>query len=318
MFGPKGILKQKTDFSFNDFFDLEALSMEHDGLEIITMDEFLSRKEIPGLVLNPPNNRVNWNGLGLKPLWNYLRDVGEVRIWDPRDCMVAFPSSTDRSSLESLELMMEDINNGKYGPIPKPEDYAGKPVPVDASTVERYRESMSERTKLCMYDEKMQNAPLVHFKDDAKEKVRLLTHFYGFIFFQDWRQDLWTKRFVRDHVKYHDEIICTAGRIIQAVRDRARSRDPEGNPQGLFDSFHIRRGDFQYKKTRVDANVIYDISKNELKEGATIYIATDERDKSFFKPLSDHYDLVFLDDFSHLFSNLNTNYYGMVSVCLEF
>jgi hypothetical protein len=55
------------------------------------------------------------------------------------------------------------------------------------------------------------------------------------------------------------------------------------------------------------------MSKSKLKEGDTVYIATDERDKSFFQPLKDHYDVVFLDDFhDELGHHVNTNYYGMI------
>ena len=59
---------------------------------------------------------------------------------------------------------------------------------------------------------------------------------------KDWRHDLWSKRFVRDHLRYSDEIQCAAARIVAAVRDRARRRAaiPHSNPEGLFDSFHIR------------------------------------------------------------------------------
>jgi len=54
------------------------------------------------------------------------------------------------------------------------------------------------------------------------------------------------------------------------------------------------------------------VSENTLKRGATVYIATDEKDKSFFKPFADAYDIVFLDDFMHLLQGVNTNYFGMI------
>jgi len=145
-----------------------------------------------------------------------------------------------------------------------------------------------------------------------KERARLLTHFYAFLFFEDWKQDLWTKRFVRDHLRYLDELQCIAARIVHAIRERARKIDPESNQDGLYDSVHIRRGDFQYKETRLEADILYAKSKEELKEGGTLFIATDERNKSFFKPFAHHYDICFLDDFKHLFKGLNTNYYGML------
>lgn len=76
--------------------------------------------------------------------------------------------------------------------------------------------------------------------------------------------------------------------------------------------FHIRRGDFQFKTTRISAEEIYENSKDELTPNSTIFIATDERDKNFFNPLRSHYDLLFLDDFKQELEGVNTNYFGMV------
>jgi 16S rRNA G1207 methylase RsmC len=47
-------------------------------------------------------------------------------------------------------------------------------------------------------------------------------------------------------------------------------------------------------------------SKAHLQEGGLLYIATDERDKSFFDPFKEHYEIVFLDDFKHLLKGINT------------
>ena len=58
--------------------------------------------------------------------------------------------------------------------------------------------------------------------------------------------------------------------------------------------------DFQYKETRVEADVLYNESKDFIPEGATLYIATDERKKDFFDILKKHYNVYFLDDFKDL------------------
>lgn len=105
--------------------------------------------------------------------------------------------------------------------------------------------------------------------------------------------------------------MCAAARIVEAVRERARNRLPS-NVKGEYDSFHVRRGDFQYKKVKVDAEVLYEESKDQLQEGTTLYIATDERNKSFFDPLKKKYDVTFLDDYLHLIQGVNPNYYGML------
>lgn len=53
-------------------------------------------------------------------------------------------------------------------------------------------------------------------------------------------------------------------------------------------------------------------NSREIKDGSLLYIATDERDKSFFKPFKEKHDVAFLDDFKHLLKGINTNYYGML------
>ena len=37
-----------------------------------------------------------------------------------------------------------------------------------------------------------------------------------------------------------------------------------------------------------------------------------QRDKSFFEPFKEHYDVVFLDDFKEQIKGINTNFYGML------
>lgn len=132
-------------------------------------------------------------------------------------------------------------------------------------------------------------------------------------------------------MRYIDEIQCAAARIVAAMRDHVRSKSG-GDPSGAFDTFHVRRGDFQYKRTRIDANEIYINVADVLPNGTSLYIATDERDKSFFDPLRQHYDVKTMDDFKEVrvlqsegpvitcdsslleqqLEGVNTNYYGMI------
>lgn len=79
-----------------------------------------------------------------------------------------------------------------------------------------------------------------------------------------------------------------------------------------------RRGDFQYTPTRLPANELYELSKNEFTEGATLYVATDERNKTFFDIFKEKYDVVFLDDFMHVIPDVNTNYYGMIDQLVSY
>ena len=55
-------------------------------------------------------------------------------------------------------------------------------------------------------------------------------------------------------------------------------------------------------------------------QSSIIYIATDERDKSFFQPLKEYYSgIYYLDDFIDDIKDVNVNYYGMLDqlVCTK-
>ena len=305
----------RKEFSFQDFYPMEQIAKHHTGLDIVTMEEFLKKMAMTGRLRDkdgnvsfPPGNRTDWNGLSVeinRELNPWLRSVTVMPEWNPNDCLAAFAASKDPKDQETLKELQKMV---RAGGLPNYNDFVGKPVAVDASPKDRLLENLAERKELCIYDPTLQEAPVLHFHGTQKLGGRLLVHFYAFLFFQDWKADLWMKRFVRDHVRYIDEIQCAAARIVQAVRERSR----EHNNKGIFDAFHIRRGDFQYKVTRVDAQEIYDISKDIIPKGSTVYIGTDERNKTFFDPMKKHYDVVFLDDFMNVLEGINPSYYGML------
>jgi GDP-fucose protein O-fucosyltransferase len=247
---------QRNQFSFAHFFHMEAIHKEHVGLDIITMEEFLQRQALSGYfhssnvnnanqVVFPPENRTNWNG-SPQPIFTWLRTHARNVIWTPEQCMAVFPASPKAHDVEDLLTLHQQMLQQD----PKWQDYVGKPVPVNASTMERMKEHAAERREICIYDESLQAAQYIHFPTDHKMNARLLVHSYAFLFFEDWRQDLWMKRFIRDHVRYIDEIQCAAARVVHAIRERAKnnnnSNHTQPNPNGLFDTIHIRRGDFQY------------------------------------------------------------------------
>lgn len=246
--------KQRTHFDFNDFFPMEQMAKENSALELISMQEFLEKEAMSGNLRDkhtrqtsfPPGNRTDWNGM-LQPeydvLREWLRNVTFVPQWNPERCLAAFPANGDHKSIQELQDMQKAIH--KYGFEIK--SYIDNPVPVDSSPMDRMKENLAGRKNLCVYNEEMQQEMVVHFACAHKLGLRLLTHFYAFLFMEDWKEDLWLKRFMRDHMRYNDEIQCAAARLVQAMRKIAHENDPIGNPNGEYDSFHIRRGDFQYK-----------------------------------------------------------------------
>ena len=195
----KGGGDHKKEFSFNDFFHLDSIAMEHEGFNIITMEEFLIRKGVTGQLKNletgvaelPPGGITNWNGKNMRDIFGYLRKVGKYpKGWSPNDCVAAIPSSKGPQAVDELQTMFNDIFALNYGPVPNPEkDFVDDPAAVDGETVHRRREMLSPRDKICIYDQELQDQQLLHFKVDHSEKARMLTHFYSFVFFQDWVSD---------------------------------------------------------------------------------------------------------------------------------
>jgi hypothetical protein len=192
----KGAKEHKKTFTFNDFFLLDNIAIEHPGMNIITMEEFLKRKGVTGQlkdtktgkVVKPPSGITDWSNQKIKPLWEYLRSVGTYPDkWEPWECFAAIPASKDPKDIQELRNMFGDIVSGKYGAIPDPlKDFVDEPVPVDGETVQRMREMLAGRKNICIYDEHLQDAEVLHFKVDNTAKARMLTHFYAFIFFQVW------------------------------------------------------------------------------------------------------------------------------------
>ena len=270
---------QKGQFDFNAFFHMDSLSNEHDGINIITMEEFLKREGMTGKLKNiksglpqlPPHKRTDWNGYHLKELWEYLGDVGVQPKWSPSKCLAAFPASSDPKDIDELEGIMKKAQASGSRHF----HYSSRPVNVDAEPLERLKENRAGRSELCIYNETLQEAPHIFFENGyPQEPSRLLAHFYTFLFFQDWKQGVWALRFVRDHIRYVDELMCAAATIVDALRNEAEINDKGKNHNGTFDTLHIRRGDFQYKDTRIDADEIYNNIKDVLENGSTIYIAT--------------------------------------------
>ena len=153
------------------------------------------------------NNPPSFNVISTREFEN-RKDVDRERVnpgWNPMECIAAFPSRPGSEAIEELKSVHKNMFAEKGGrKKPSLEEFEGKPVEVDAPMEERMRELLTDRSKLCIYDERLQKAQVLHFP--AAKGTRLLTHFYAFVFFADWRADLWSKRFVRDHLRYIDEV----------------------------------------------------------------------------------------------------------------
>lgn len=195
--------------------------------------------------------------------------------------------------------------------------YGGNPATNEAlSSISSFCGSR----KIFNWTSTLNDHPVIHFPAGDKE-YRLLAHFYGMIHFTDPSVENHFKRFVRDFLHYNDEIYCAAGKIVKALQAEAKQRnfdvDEEGG--GGYSAMHIRRGEFQYKKVKISAEKWYENTKEIWKPNEIIYIATDERDKSFFDPIAKHHDIRFLDDYWDIagLGDIDSNYFGMIDTIIS-
>jgi hypothetical protein len=310
--------KENNRFTFHNFFPYNSIAEEHDAVEVISMEEFLQTevfsgnlKDSNGKAVSPPGNVTTWEGRWheSRKYWEWFRGVTTASKWDFSQCTAVFPEKPGAESVAKMQEIFDKMDHKKQSHSLW-RKYQGKPKKVNAPVEDRLQEILSFRNKICMYDTKFQDAKVMHFMGSNDSGARLLVHFYAFLFFQDWKQELWTKRYVRDHLRYIDEIQCGAARIVHAVREKAREH---GDAKGVYNSMHIRRGDFQYKQTQISGDEIVSNIEGLIPDNSTVFIATDERDKKFFDPLRRRYHLYFLDDFVHLLpEGFNKNYYGML------
>jgi len=259
---------------FDSFFSMDNVKA---SLDVITMEEFLRKEALkPGVNVSLPHANVKLKGVALN---EYLRKIAdEIPKWNTFGHYLVFP----RDPKHSIDDMSHRDRRNMY----------------------HFRGS-TKRREAVLYGNVLQNAKHIHFKVDGKNGYRLLTHFYTFLFFADQNVDHLLKRFVRDHIHYLEEIFCKAEIIIQDLNKLSG---------GSFSSMHIRRGDLQFKRVKLESQVLYHNINDIYIEGELLYIATDERDKNYFEPWSVKHELKFLDDYVELaeLKNVNGNWFGMI------
>ncbi|RYG65837.1 hypothetical protein EON64_11095, partial [archaeon] len=250
-----------------------------------------------------------------KPLWEYLEEACETRVWQPGKLFIGF------------NLTGHPLEHSKDG-----SEHLGQFSHFsEDSAAEKQLQffSLEGQRKLMPYDFQLHSHRALYFP--GHEDNRLLTHFYSYLFFVQAAEDRRMKRFVRDRLRYHDDIFCVASKIIAnliALQGTSSTASPaevksikgvnypvSRGEQAQYIAFHIRRGDFQQKHTRLPAQDIEALTQHLVPDRAqrVLYIATDEKNRSFFQPFVQAYrQVVFLDDVMHDsgIEQVDANYVG--------
>ena len=308
---------RQNSHHFSDFFPFDRIKRDR-IVKVITMDEFLAREAVTGnlkvtdkswasvynvggvksidpvnstnsqpvgTVLFPPDGRRTFDTNVRKQkraLWTYLRNAAACPKWQPFKHFVVFPSNKGRTGEEYVYL------NDSKKEIERLNYFAGDRQPV-------------------IFDASWQNERVIHFISVPGQNFRLMTNFYTFLYFEDEWVDKYYKRVVRDYLRYKDYVFCKASIVVERLM---RITDGHG-----YSAFQIRRGELQYKEVKIPADKLLENVGKFIPKGQVIYIATDERNKTFFDPLKTRFPRIyFLDDFSDDIGmkEINPNYMGMI------
>ena len=272
---------------FADFFQIDHKEFP---VKVISMEDFLTTRtsaNVPGTVLESADHcdHRKKSSKSCDPLFQYLKEIGTNPQFEASKTCLIFDE----------------------------EKYSGRTP--SRETLSRVRQWCGTKRETTWWNQDWAAEEILHFPANEKAN-RLLAHFYGMIHFTDSKIDNHFKRFVRDHLHYHDAIFCAAGKIIHALQNEGQkfaSISSDGK-NGSFSALHVRRGDLQYKKVKISAKEWYENTKEVWKKKELLYIATDERDKSFFEDIREQHELRFLDDFWDMagLGELDPNYMGMI------
>lgn len=146
----------------------------------------------------------------------------------------------------------------------------------------------------------------MHIISNPGKGYRLFGLWYPFFYFSDPNWHRFYVSLLRTGFHYQPALYTAAAKVITELVKH----------QGLYHALHIRRGDFQYTQTRLEANEILDNVLPLLKtfpEVKTLYIATDERNATFFAPfLESGYTVKFFHDFPDVEEATRPEFHGMV------
>eukprot|EP01062_Namystynia_karyoxenos_P062509 TRINITY_DN55400_c0_g1_i1.p1 TRINITY_DN55400_c0_g1~~TRINITY_DN55400_c0_g1_i1.p1 ORF type:complete len:781 (+),score=168.82 TRINITY_DN55400_c0_g1_i1:75-2417(+) len=290
------LLDKNRHFSDNAQGIQAMYSMKNIGLRlhVITFEEFVAREVRPGQ-LGPLPPDPNGTLMDSKtshcemPFWEWM-ESGKPRDvqWAPyvvHQEVLLFPP---RGDTQADEAWLQH-------------------------RLARLRDGGDSGRRIVSYGADLERSKVVHFSGHnagptgPQPDRRMLTHFYAFIVHSDRRVDDFSKRFVRDHLRYRDEIFCKAAQVVSLLRRDA------GSPG--YSSFHVRRGELQFEEVKIPADSILENSRGHLNDGELLYISTDEKDRAWFAPfdragyrvrlLRDYYRRARLDA-------VNQNWIGMI------
>jgi len=289
---------------FDEFFPIYSESFKK-RVEVITSEEFFAKEMEKGGYLEVDDESMR------EKLLNLSKGCEKMKK-NPHSCWVIDEFLQKRGLTaqvkDSKNCLIFDENAFKRGP-------SAVTSPMTLRSIGKFCEGREP----LYYGSDMADPGILHFQTSDYGDYRILNHFYSVIYFTDPAVDNYYKRFVRDFIHYHDNIFCAAGKIIQLLQDEGKQLGHEVDEEGAggYSALHVRRGDLQYKEVMISAEEWYNNTAKLWRQPKEIlYIATDERNRTFFDPIARHHDLRFLGDYFEKvgLEKLDSSLMGMVEI----
>jgi len=314
---PKKGDKRKGRRQFTDYYNLTDNMDFMRHVPIISAEEFL---------------QLEGGEDGIIPLTGYNETWTKHLHTVSKSC-----EERKKSDVFCEDLYDHYASHGLVGPITSEAKYANclvfdEKVFLDGNDqIDRLSPDVQQRIKsFCgaqrypiYYNKTMHDTPVWHFETRDMDH-RLLVHFYAILFFTDDKVGNFYKRFARDFFRYPDEVFCAAGKIILALQYENNVLSGTSNPMadldtelvGGYSSLHVRRGDLQFKEVALNSSQWYENTKELWKPNEILYIATDERNTSFFDDFRKKHSgqLRFFDNYKALanLDSIDQTLYGMI------
>ncbi|KAL7551192.1 hypothetical protein ACHAWF_014388 [Thalassiosira exigua] len=291
---------------FDDFFPIYNSSFQK-RINVITSKEFVTAEMAGGGYL-----KIDDESMKAKIL--EISEGCELILSDSHSCHFLYDILLKRAYMsqvkDSKNCLIFDENAYRIGP-------SAVTSPKTKKDISKF---CGEGREPLYYGSDMASADILHFHTSDNNAYRMLNPFYTMVYFTDPVIDNYYKRFVRDFVHYQDNIFCAAGKIIRLLQNEGNERgfqvDDEG--AGGYSALHVRRGDLQYKEVIISAEEWYENTAKLWQPKEILYIATDERHRTFFDPIAKHHDLRFLGDYSEKvgLDKLDSSLMGMIEIVI--
>jgi len=276
------VWNEENPSTYETFLDFGKLA---EGLNMITMDQFLENVAKPGLLRAPYPSNLSQDELSLHA---YLEKACGQQQWNTQEHFIGLNITSNSLSFDSTQ------------------------------TSRRYRQMGFRGRRVIPYDAKMHSETALYV-DQQDPARRLLTTFYNYLYWADVHLEQVYRRLVRDRLRYADDIFCAAGRVVRLLHQDAAgmsnkpvqsasrydrmSRGGDTSQDATYFAYHLRRDDFQrlYSIADISGAIIWNNTHSLLDPSVSqlIYISTDEKDMSFFNSFRrPPFTLKFLRDYA--------------------